>query len=542
LQLDALSKCYTMRSLHATLSSLPSTLDETYTQILDKIDVADRAQVYRILRFVCFSIRPLRVEELAAIVQLGDHAEPRFHLEDALFVPEHILDMCSGLLVMSVIKPNKYAPWFIDDDTVVFHTIQLSHFSVKEYLISARTPFWHLDEQKSHILIVQTVTMYYIHVASMPDLCSMSPQDTIIKHSLAQYAAWFTSQHLDSLKPREHPDLLESFRTLLDPDSTLLCNPIASFYLVSWSHVFPQTYAPALSLCVAARLGLPQISQWLLNFDICRAQLLSPPPSLECDPPLSQAAWWGQLDVIEVLLGAGAHTDESLSHAIQTEAHREKADIVQALIHAGGDPSATKSGPWGSGLRAAAIGPWDNDDIVSMLINAGADVNGGDWQSWGSPIQVAAMMRKWGIVKKLADAGANVDLPGPGNLGTALYSAANHGNEEVVQVLIDAGANVDIIGGEYGSAIQAAAFGGHEAVVALLIQNGANVDVRGVVQQRVRYRDGIFVRDDKGNDCVILRYQSALSIAREKGFDGIVRLLEDAGATDFNDQVVDDVD
>jgi ankyrin repeat protein len=540
LQLDAVSKCYTMRSLHATLSSLPSTLDETYTQILDNIDEADRSQVYRILQFVCFSIRPLRVEELAAIVQLGDHAEPQFHLEDALFVPEHILDMCSGLLAISVIKPTKDNPWFIDDDTVVFHTVQLSHFSVKEYLISPHPSFWHLDEQQSHIIIVQTVTMYYIHVASMPDLCSMSPQDMIIKHSLAQYAALYTWEHLISLKPREHPDLLESFRTLLDPDSTLLCNPIGSFYLGRGLHVFPQTYAPALSLCVAARLGLPQISQWLLTFDICRDQLLSPPPLLECDPPLSQAVECSWLDVFEILLGAGAHTDESMSHAIQTAAIMEKADIVLALINAGGDPSATKSGHWGSGLRAAAL--VGNDDIVTMLMNAGADVNGGDWQSWGSPIQAAAMYEKWGIVKKLVDAGANVDLSGQDDARTALYSAADYGNEEVVQMLIDAGANVDIIGGEYGSAIQAAAFRGREAVVARLIRSGANVDIRGVVHQRVRYSDGIFVKDDKGDFREILRYQSALSLAREKEFDRIVRLLEDAGAADFNDQVVDDVD
>jgi ankyrin repeat protein len=109
-------------------------------------------------------------------------------------------------------------------------------------------------------------------------------------------------------------------------------------------------------------------------------------------------------------------------------------------------------------------------------------------------------------------------------------------------MLIDAGANVNIVGGKYGSAIQAAAFQGHEAVVARLVRSGANVNVRGVVHQRVRYRDGIFVKDDKGDFHEILRYQSALSIAREKGFDRIVRLLENVGATEFNDQVVDDVD
>jgi ankyrin repeat protein len=166
-------------------------------------------------------------------------------------------------------------------------------------------------------------------------------------------------------------------------------------------------------------------------------------------------------------------------------------------------------------------------------------VNGGDWQSWGSPIQAAAQKGNWDILKKLTDAGANVDLPGANNSSTALYSAAYYGNEDMVRMLINAGANVDILGGEYGSAIQVASYRGHDDLVALLIQSGANVDVRGVVQRTVRYKDWRLVENDQGEQLVLSRYQSALNIARERGFDGIVKLLEDAGATDFND-IVDD--
>jgi hypothetical protein len=271
LQLDAVSKCCTMNRLRATLFSLPSTLDETYSQILDKIDDTERPRVYRILQCVCFSKRPLRVEELAVIFQLGDHTQPQFHLDDdALFFPDHILDLCSGLLLMSVVKPTRDDSWDwytggILDDSVVFHTVQLSHFSVKEYLLSPRSSFWHLDEKQSHLAILQMVTTYYILVASMSDFHSLSRQDLIIKHSLAAYAAIHTSHHLESHKPREHPDLLESFQTLLSPNSALLCNPLGSFYLyisrpelntsTSRFQIIPQAYAPALSLHVAARLG-----------------------------------------------------------------------------------------------------------------------------------------------------------------------------------------------------------------------------------------------------------------------------------------------
>jgi ankyrin repeat protein len=551
LQLDAVSKCYTMNSLRATLSSLPSTLDETYTRILDNIDEVHRPRIYRILQCVCFSRRPLRVEELAAIFQLGDHAQPQFHIDDdAPFFPDHILDLCSGLLLMSVVKPSRHGSWNwytngILDHSVVFHTVQVSHFSVKEYLISPRASFWHLDENQSHLAILQMVTTYYILVASMPDVCSLSRQDLIIKHSLAAYAAIYTRQHLGSLEPREHPDLLYSFQPLLNPDSALLCNPIGSFYCYNKSppfHVFPQAYAPALSLHVAAFLSLPQISEWLLTFDICRDQLLSSLPFPGLTPPLSVAATFGRLDVVKVLLGAGANTYESMGEAICYAARFKHTKVLEVLIEAGGNPYTGQSKPssGGSALRIAISR--GRDDIVSMLLNSGADVNGGDWQRWGSPIQAAATNMMWGTVEKLIDAGANVDLPGVDNsTGTALYSAAYRGHDDMVQMLFDAGANVDILGGFYGSAIQAASYRGHYNIVALLIQSGANVNVRGIVHRKVQDMDWWPLESDQREQPGLSRYQSALSIAREQKFDEIVELLEDAGATDFCD-VVDEVD
>ena len=61
-----------------------------------------------------------------------------------------------------------------------------------------------------------------------------------------------------------------------------------------------------------------------------------------------------------------------------------------------------------------------------------------------------------------------------------------------------------------------------------------------------RYVDGTFVEYDYpwlGERLEVPCYQSPLSIAREKGHDGIVKLLEDAGAADFYAfQFVDEVD
>jgi hypothetical protein len=155
----------------------------------------------------------------------------------------------------------------------------------------------------------------------MPDFSSLSQQDIVIEHSLAVYAASETYRHLTCLESREHPDLLASFKVLLNPNSRLLCTGIGSLYLSSDSlpisitrpkfFVIPEIYAPGLSLCAAAKLGLSNISKWLLSFDMCRDQLLSPLPILynrSPKVPLSVAAHYGSLDVVEVLLGAGADT------------------------------------------------------------------------------------------------------------------------------------------------------------------------------------------------------------------------------------------
>ena len=115
------------------------------------------------------------------------------------------------------------------------------------------------------------------------------------------------------------------------------------------------------------------------------------------------------------------------------------------------------------------------------------------------------------------------------NQPTTWTLSVQKGAERIVTLLIQSGANVNTTGGQYGSAIQAASYEGREDIVALLIQSGANVNVRG--------KFGSYISWSR-----IVRYQSALSLAREKGHDGIVKLLEDVGAIDFNDLVDEELE
>ena len=116
-QLDCLGNCRTSKAIVETLASLPPTLDETYSRILESIDEGDRDYAVTALRWMAFSSRPLLLHELAEVlaIRLGSTSK------DDLLSPTDVLSICSSLITL-------------DADG----TLRFSHFSVKEYLLSSR--------------------------------------------------------------------------------------------------------------------------------------------------------------------------------------------------------------------------------------------------------------------------------------------------------------------------------------------------------------------------------------------------------------------
>ena len=66
-QLNVLHRCLPP-NLHRFLNELPKTLDETYDQILKRIDEAQRDDAHHLLQCLTVTSRPLRVEEIAELV------------------------------------------------------------------------------------------------------------------------------------------------------------------------------------------------------------------------------------------------------------------------------------------------------------------------------------------------------------------------------------------------------------------------------------------------------------------------------------------
>ncbi len=141
-QLERLRHCLPP-SVRGILDDLPDTLDETYERVLRDINKANQKHAIRLLHCLTVAIRPLRVEELAEVLAVDFDAarqggipklNPNWRWADH---HQAVLSTCSSLIAI------------VDDKGS--QTVQFSHFSVKEYLMSDRLANSSVDVSRYHI-------------------------------------------------------------------------------------------------------------------------------------------------------------------------------------------------------------------------------------------------------------------------------------------------------------------------------------------------------------------------------------------------------
>jgi hypothetical protein len=96
-QLETLRKCRNANAVKVAITQLPRTLDETYDRILMNIDEADKKTAHCILQLLTVCERPLRLNEIVAAIAVNCENEI-FHIDQQLFDPYEILEICSGLV------------------------------------------------------------------------------------------------------------------------------------------------------------------------------------------------------------------------------------------------------------------------------------------------------------------------------------------------------------------------------------------------------------------------------------------------------------
>jgi hypothetical protein len=417
LQMDALRDCRSENSLRRTLDTLPKTLDETYSRILDQIDDFHKPAVHRLLQCICISYCPLTVEDLGHIYRIGDPLKPLFREEDALFRPTDVVDLCHGLLCIVLAQGCQWM--FGGSDEV--QIVQLVHFSVKEYLFSPRAMFWRVEAQAAHLNIIPLMIVCYLDfiMSLAVDLTRCSPRDMLLKeHPFAMYTMQYLSWHLSAINPREHTDIIPSFRRLLDPASPTLNRRIGMAWLCFGTMGAVNTIPPlkVSTLIIAIQLGLPRTCEWLLSLNpFFQIESLTKVYHGPHTPFLVHAAEEERADVIKVLLRAGANVDQQDEWgvtALYAASRNGHIDTVRTLIHAKARTDLiTSCSHYRTPFHIAASR--GRSSIVQMLIEAGADVNGGPSCKY-TPLQIAAAENgdEETILGLLAGANANADSGG----------------------------------------------------------------------------------------------------------------------------------
>ncbi len=195
-----------------------------------------------------------------------------------------------------------------------------------------------------------------------------------------------------------------------------------------------------------------------------------------------------------------ALNEDRLPAALSRAIERRVLPVVAALLKRGVD--VNKKGKHKRTLlrHAAHCG---YPEMIKVLIEHGADLEARDGYQY-TPLMVAAVARKPEAAACLVDNGAAVDATTTAGT-TALTIAAFRGHTDVIHVLLSRGANINTIYLRDGrTPLIIAVDGGHVKSVDQLLKRGADPTIRD--------KDG----------------HTALDLARKRGNQGIVTLLENA--------------
>lgn len=189
---------------------------------------------------------------------------------------------------------------------------------------------------------------------------------------------------------------------------------------------------------------------------------------------LTAAAYDGTLDMVKMLLDAGADIASSEGWALQTAAGEGHEDVVKELLSRGVDVNANTGDerfPQGTALQAACEA--GKLDIVKLLLDSNADPNLGSGD-FTCPIIAAARKGENDILELLVAHKAKVDVFGGPDNSTPLINAAMFLPKESLKLLLDAGADINLADHDGDTALIMTALRGDEESVEFLLQNGAD--------------------------------------------------------------------
>ena len=407
-QLEILRDCFPP-SVRRILNELPESLDETYERILKEIKKPNRDYARRLLSCLVAAVRPLRVEELAEVLAVDYEDEegiprlnPNWRWEDQ---EQALLTSCSSLIAIV--------------ESGASRVVQFSHFSVKEFLTSARLATSSGDVLQYRIALepAHTILAQACMGALLRSDGHVEENDDENSSQLIDYAAEHWTAHAK-------------------------CGSVSSRLRKAMEYLFD--------------LDKPYFAAWLQLHDIDRNFLDSTfyrftPNSKSPAGPLYYAALCGFQDIVEHLIfrypqhvdARGGYHMTPLVAALAGE-HFQTAMI---LCDNGADPNV-RGFDGTSPLHSAAY--YGHFQVVRVLLEYKVDVNAREC-SGETPLHFLSSNLSSGrrnlsqlhnISRSLLEHGADVNARS-NDLSTPLHIAAREGRIEVVRVLLEHNAIVD---------------------------------------------------------------------------------------------------
>lgn len=191
--------------------------------------------------------------------------------------------------------------------------------------------------------------------------------------------------------------------------------------------------------------------------------------------PLMFAAYYGNTEIVRLLLDAGANPNVSMNTMdydtpLLMATRWDDLELIKLLLLKGASVDAVNK----NGVTPLASAS-DNGyvDMVEFLINSGADVNASRFDDHFTPLLYACQGGHLEVARVLLNNGAQVNLHSI-HRATPLMWAAAQGHQELCSLLIQHGAEINARCIRGNTALMMATESGHIDIIKLLIASKAD--------------------------------------------------------------------